>query len=79
MHILQGFRNAVKLDSFKEINEKHFQDKNSIVLNYNELDTGIDKLKVKYKVLKQDWSRITNRIKNGTGLSPHKGLTGLKI
>ena len=72
MHIEQELMNALELDSFKEINEKNFQDKNGIVLKYNELDTGIDKLRVKYKALKQEWSRITDRIKNGSGLSPDK-------
>ena len=42
MHIQQGFMNAVKLDSFKEINEKYFQDKNSIVSNYAEIAIGIE-------------------------------------
>ena len=27
-------------------------------------------MRVKYKALKQDWSRITDRIKSGSGLSP---------
>ena len=62
--------NALKLDSFNEINEKKFQDKNSIVSKYTELDTGIDKLRVKCKALKQKWRRITDCIKNGSGLSP---------
>ena len=70
MHIQQKFMNALKLDSFNEINEKKFQDKNSIVSKYTELDTGIDKLRVKCKALKQKWSRITDCIKNGSGLSP---------
>lgn len=69
MHIQQGFMNAVKSDSFKEINEKYFQDKNSIVSNYAEIAIGIEQLRVKYKALKQDWSSI----KNGTGHLPDKG------
>ena len=48
MHIQQEFMNAMKLGSFKEINEKNFQDKNGIVPEYTELGTGIDKLRVKY-------------------------------
>ena len=39
--------NALKLDLFKEISEKRFLDKNGIVSKYTELDTGIEKLKVK--------------------------------
>ena len=55
MHIQQEFMNALKLDSFKEINEKSFLVKNGTVLKYTELDTGIEKLRLKYKVLKQDF------------------------
>ena len=62
--------NALKLDLFKEISEKRFLDKNGIVSKYTELDTGIEKLKVKHKALRQDWSRITDRIKNGSKFSP---------
>ena len=47
--------NALKLDSFKEINEKSFLVKNGTVLKYTELDTGIETLRLKYKVLKQDF------------------------
>ena len=68
MHIQQEFMNALELDSFKKINEKKFQNKNGIVLKYNEIDTGIGKVRVKYKPLKQDWSRITDHINNGSGL-----------
>ena len=72
LYIHQEFINALKLDSFKAINEKKFQVKNGIVSKYIELDTAIDKLRVKYKALKQEWSRITDRIKNGSGFSPDK-------
>ena len=59
--------NALKLDSFKEINEKSFLVKNGTVLKYTELDTGIETLRLKYKVLKNKiFSRITDRIKNGS-------------
>ena len=64
--------NPLKLDSFKEINEKKFLDINGVVSKCTKLDTGIDKLRVKYKALKQDWSRITDRIKNGSGIPPGK-------
>ena len=50
--------NALKLDLFKEISEKSFLDKNAIVSKYTELDTGIEKLRVKHKALEQAWSRI---------------------
>ena len=48
MHIEQKFMNALKLDSFKEINEKKFLDINGIVSKYTKLETGIEKLRVKY-------------------------------
>ena len=72
MHNHQEFMNVLPLDSLKKINEKNFLDKNGIVLKYTEIDTGIEKLRVEYKALKQDWSRITDRIKNGSRLSPDK-------
>ena len=72
MHIHQEFMNTLKLDSFKKINEKNFLDKNGIVSKYTELDTGIEKLREKCKALKQDWSRITDRIKYESRLSPDK-------
>ena len=78
MHIQQEFMNALKLDLFKEISEKSFLYKNGIVSKYTELNTGIEKLWVKHKALKQDWSRITDRIKNGSRLSPDKELRWLK-
>ena len=72
MHIQQEFMNALKLDLFKEISEKSFLDKNGIVSKYAELDTGIEKLRVKHKALKQDWNRITEHIKNRSRLTPDK-------
>ena len=51
--------NALKLGSFRKINEKNFLDKNDIVSKYAELNTCIEK----YKSLKQDWSRITDHTK----------------
>ena len=64
--------NALKLDSFKAIREISFVDKHGIVLKYTELDTGLQKLRIKHKVLKQNWSRITDGIKNGSRLFPDK-------
>ena len=72
MHIQQEFINALKSDPLKEINEKNFLDKKGIVSKYTQLGTGIGKWKVKYKALKQEWSRITDRIKNGSGFFPDK-------
>ena len=45
--------------------------------DYTELDIDIDKLRVKYK-WKQDWSRITDCIKNGSELSPDEDLRWFK-
>ena len=72
MHIQQEFRNGLKLDLFKEIDKKSFLGKNGIVSKYAEIDTGIKKLRVKYKARKQDWSRTTDSIKNGSRLSTNK-------
>lgn len=72
MYIQQEFVKALKLDPFKEMNEKNFQDKSGNILEHAELDTSIEKLRVKYKTLKQEWNKITDRIKNGSGLSPDK-------
>ena len=47
MHMQQEFMNALKLDLFKEISEKSFLDENGIVSKYTELNTGIEKLRVK--------------------------------
>ena len=79
MHIQQKFMNVLKLDSFKEINEKKFQDKNGIVSKYTELETGIDKLRVKYKALKQEWSSITDCIKMEVDFPLTRSLAGLNI
>lgn len=72
MHIQQEFMNALKLDPLKEINEKKLLDKNGIVSKYAQLGTGIGKWRVKYKALKQEWSRITDHIKKGSGFFPDK-------
>ena len=64
--------NGLKLDSFKEIDKKSFLGKNGIVSKYAEIDTGIKNLRVKYKARKQDWSRTTDSIKNGSRLSTNK-------
>ena len=72
MHIQHESMNALKLDSFKAIREIGFVDKHGIVLKYTELDTGLQKLRIKHKALKQNWSRITDGIKNGSRLFPDK-------
>ena len=64
--------NNLKLDLFKEINEKKSQVKNCIGSKYAELGTGIGILRAKYKALSQEWSKITDCIKNGSGLSSNK-------
>ena len=79
MHIQQEFMNALKWDLFKEINEKNFLDKNDIVSNYTELGTGIEKFRVKYKALKQDWSRITDCTKMEEDFLLIRSLTGLNF
>ena len=41
---------------------------------YQQLDTSIPKLRRKYANLKVEWRRLTDRCKNGSGLSPEKEL-----
>ena len=51
--------------------EKNFT-KDGHPIPHKTLDTSIERLRNKYKVLKQEWSKIITRIKKGSGLSPEK-------
>ena len=51
--------------------EKNFT-KDGHPIPHQTLDTSIERLRNKYKVLKQEWSKIITRIKKGSGLSPEK-------
>ena len=55
-------------------NEGNFKVKDGTVSKYQQLDTSIPKLRRKYVNLKVEWRRLTERCKNGSGLSPEKEL-----
>ena len=42
------------------------------VSKYQQLDSSIPKLRRKYATLKVEWHTLTDRCKNGSGLSPEK-------
>ena len=46
--------------------------KDNTIKSYNNTETSIKKLRIKFKFFKQEWSKIQNRIKNGSGLAPEK-------
>ena len=45
------------------INELSFLDKYDDPINHKDLDASTDKRRIKYKSLKQEWSKLTNRVK----------------
>ena len=51
--------------------EKNFT-KYGHLIPHKTLDASIQRLRNKYKVLKQEWSKIITHIKSGSGLSPEK-------
>ena len=51
--------------------EKNFT-KDGHPITYKTLDTSIERLRNKYKALKQEWSKIITRMKSGSGLSLEK-------
>ena len=51
-------------------NEENFKAKGGTVSKYQQLDTSIPKLRRKYANLKVEWRALTDRCKNGSGLSP---------
>ena len=44
--------------------------KDNTIKSHKNIETSIDKLKIKFKSFKQEWSKIQSRIKNGSGLAP---------
>ena len=71
-HIQSEFLKGLKNDSFKETNVLNFVNKNGDPIAHKDIETSIDKLRVKYKSLKQEWNRLNDRIKNGSGLATDK-------
>ena len=75
-HIKNTFNEELNDREFKLINiEKNFT-KDGNPIPHKTLDTSIERLRNKYKVLKQEWSKIITYIKSGSGLSPEKEPNG---
>ena len=75
-HIKNTFDEELNDREFKLMNiEKNFT-KDGHPIPHQTLDTSIERLRNKYKVLKQEWSKIITYIKSGSGLSPEKEPDG---
>ena len=71
-HIKNTFDEELNDREFKLMNiEKNFT-KDGHPIPHKTLDTSIERLRKKYKALKQEWSKIITRIKSASGLSPEK-------
>ena len=71
-HIKNTFDEELNDREFKLMNiEKNFT-KDGHPIPHQTLDTSIERLRNKYKALKQEWSKITTPIKSGSDLSPEK-------
>ena len=69
-HIQCEIFKGLKSDGFRYIRELNFLDKYGDTINHKVLDSSTDKLRLKYKSLKEDWNKLTDQIKNGSGLAP---------
>ena len=77
-HIKNTFDEELNDREFKLMNiEKNFS-KDGYPIPYKTLDTSIERLRNKYKALKQEWSKIIMRIKSGSGLSLEKKTVWFK-
>ena len=54
---------GLKSDSFRDINQLIILDQYGDPIYHEVLDTSIEKRERKYKSLKQEWSKLTNRVK----------------
>ena len=78
-HIKNTFDEELNDREFKLMNiEKNFS-KDGYPIPHKTLDTSIERLRNKYKVLKQEWSKIITYIKSGSDLSPEKEPDGWSI
>ena len=71
-HIKNTFDEELNDREFKLMNNDKNFTKDGHPIPLKTLDTLIERLRNKYKVLKQEWSKIITRIKKGSGLSPEK-------
>ena len=62
----------LKSDSFRYINNLNFLDTYGDPINHKHLDASIGKLQINCKSLNQEWSKFTDRIKNGGRLAIDK-------
>ena len=69
----------LKSDSFRYINNLNFLDTYGDPINHKHLDASIDKLQIKCKSLKQEWSKFIDRIKNGSRLALDKKTRWFKL
>ena len=68
--IKKSFDEALQDLGFIESNErKNFMNKDKTVKSCKNIETSIEKLRIKFKSFKQEWSKIRSRIKNGSGLA----------
>lgn len=77
-HFQCEFLKGLKKSRYKNINKLNFVNKNGEPASHKNLDTPIDKLRVNYKSLKQVWSKLTDRMKNGSRLAPDETLRRFK-
>ena len=59
-----------------ELDSEEFLERNG---NLSKLDTSVNKLRIKYKWLKQEWAAKTRRAKNGYGLEPDQEPQWYKV
>ena len=46
--------------------------KDNTFKSYKNIETSIEKLRIKFEPFKQEWTKIQSRIRNGSGLAPEK-------
>ena len=73
-HIQNAFVSEMAKEEFQLRNIEHFKDK-----RITKLDTCIEKLRIRYKWLKSEWSAKTTRAKNGSGFDPDDEPNWYKI
>ena len=71
-HIKNIFDEELNDREFKLMNIKKNFTKDGHPIPHKTLDTLIERLRNKYKALKQEWSKIITRMKSGSGLSLEK-------
>ena len=76
-HIKSKFDTARKNEDFVKENKKNFSRKKDAT--FSDLDTTVAKLRRKYGNLKQNWKKITDRVKNGSGRSAEREQEWYKI